>query len=356
MAEHEAAPASIDSHFGQGRSGGGGLAVRTTDPSVDVNLNDWKTSLLPPPVPNPDIYGLDKNEVTIPSSMNAMVGMSNVVSAQTGAPPMTRADHMRAADGGRAHAMRNQLLIAARNIEALTVRIDDTIRLANTKSDERSVDGYVQQLEGIVALGEKERGKIVMVTKEKFADPTVRDGAEHIDRAVDQFKHAIERAKAFAKQNGASYDHAAHNADGELNNVAQLLHELKMTGVSTTHVKTVKESENELQQESLSRSLDGLDHSTRALVLALREPNAANAMAAVLPGLLSNARMLEASMAGSKASNPQRKTGAKILEAMKDAMLDARGLGLDKDPGLLNANVNVSGAIQTLLELPRAKK
>jgi hypothetical protein len=37
-------------------------------------------------------------------------------------------------------------------------------------------------------------------------------------------------------------------------------------------------------------------------------------------------------------------------------MLDARGLGLDKDPGLLNANVNVSGAIQTLLELPRAKK
>jgi hypothetical protein len=356
MAEHEAAPTSIDSHFGQGRSGGGGLAVRTADPSVDLSdLNDWKTSLLPPPVPNPDIYGLDKNEVTIPSSMNAMIGMSNVVSAQTGGPRPTRTEHMQKADAGRAHAMQNQLLIASRNIEALTDRIYNTMTIARTKPDERGVDGYVRELETIIAEGEKERGKIVLVMKEKFADRSVRDGVEHIDRAVDQFKKAIEHAKFFARQGGAKLDEK-HNADGEEGDVKRLEHELGMTGIQTSHVQKVTETVKDLQEESFDESLSGLDHSTKALVLALREPDAKSAIGAVLPGLLSNTRMLEASMVGIKTSKAQRKTSERVLDAMKDAMLDASGLKLEKDAALVNANVNVSAVISKLQALPRGKQ
>jgi hypothetical protein len=407
MSELESSESLFESAVGNVMSGGGGAAAGPPDGMSEW----WKTpaSLVGPPAVDPAIYGIDPSDVGVeepaapmtaapmnaapmngiaamlatpkrrptsntiiddvvadverdhaePANLAEYIGMSNAVSAQAGSgagPNPDRIMHMKKADAGRAHAMQNQLLIASRNIEALTVRIDDTIAAGRTKPDSRGADGYVLQLESIVAEGENERGKIVLVMKEKFPDSSVRNGVEHIDRAVDQFKHAVERAKAFARQNGAKFDHDKHNANDEVADVLRLEHELGMTGIQTNHVGKVTESESDLQKESFSESLDGLDHGTQALVLALREHDAKTAMTAVLPGLLSNVRMLDASMKGIKTTDAQRKKGPKILNAMKDAMRDARGHKLENDSSLVQADVNVRAAITKLDALPRAKK
>ncbi|MGE0396679.1 MAG: hypothetical protein AB7T06_08185 [Kofleriaceae bacterium] len=351
----------------------------------------WKTpaSLVPPPAVDPAIYGIDASDVgldphesahengapsaspglsgseriaqmltrtDIEGGLDEYIGLSSGASAQSRGSEPTRKDHVMAADGHRAHAMQNQLLIAARNLEALVDEIDATITAASTKPDERGVDGYVQQLHAIVARGEAERGKIALVTKEKFADRAVIDGVEHVDRAANQFRHAIERAKAFARRHGGTFDEDKHNANGELNDVHRLEHVLGVTGIETSHVKKVGAKESDLQSDSFDESLAGIDRSTQALVLAMRETDAKTAMASVLPGLLSNVRMLEASMTGIKTTSAHRRQAADIRNAMKQAMLDASGVKLDKDPTLALADVNVRAAISSVDKLPRAKK
>jgi hypothetical protein len=335
----------------------------------------WETpALLPPPPPNPSIYGIDAAEVAIgglhlgsgstvvdevaaqvgereaPSNLNAMIGMSNVVSAQTGGP--SRATLMQQADGDRGLAMNAQMLLAAKAMESVTDKIYVALGAA---PDERGPGGVLQQLEALVTEGLQARTKLSLVSNEKFQSRAMRDGMLHVSRAANKFSLAIEEVKKYARSHQLSLGEKT-TAIGVRRDVVHLETSMQMVGADTTNIGKVKESETKLENESLRESLDGLLRSSQALMMAVHESAPETAASEVLPALLSNQRLLAASLVeGVKPTSAMRKQGAEIVRLVETAYNTASPQ-LKANGAMQSANASVPATIVRLEALAKGRK
>lgn len=385
-------------HGLRGPTIGGGAA----DPPSGMQ-DWWKTppSLVPPPAVDPAIYGIEPSDVGVetashgiagmlaapkrhggpssgphtivddvaadvasehaePASFDALIGTEAAASAGTGTNPELQT-HLMQADGGRAHAMKDQLLIATKNIQAITKKIYDALAAASNV-DERGHAGVVLQLESLIAEADGERGKIVLVTNQKFPDPDVQKGALYVSRASYELTQAMRKAKQYATSHGLALDDKkVAVVDRVQRDVGVLEGQLpKQDATATVGLAPVTETKQQLEQHSLDESLDGLWHSTQALGLAVGGSDATAAKTAmnnVLPGLLSNLAMLEASMVGGVTTTTnQRKTRRYIADGVATAVRDARGLGLDKDSNLARVDAGVPTVLKRFDQLPKGKQ
>lgn len=371
ISEHEAAHAPHADH-------GGGAA----DPPSGMH-EWWKTpaSLIRKPVAvDPAIYGIDASDVggdvsgnaaavaeifaqvardhVGPASLDAYIGIEGAGSAQA-APqaPLSRADHMKAGEGGRAEVMSTQLMMAAKKIEGSIQQIHDTLA---APIGARSADGVVSHLETLVAAATAERERIMLVVREQqraaLKVPMVREGLIHIDRASHQLTDAVLKVKAFASRHNVPLDAKKLGGTGVKDDVERLM-TVMQTEVDSAGVANVKTSDTDLQLVSLKRSLDAVDEGTQALVLSVNEATPDEKIREVLPTLLSSLRLLQASLVKGVHPTPDMlKTGTRIKFAVKKAWLDGQPSGLQGDSSFKMAHEEVLAAMGMLETLDKGKK
>lgn len=292
--------------------------------------------------------------------LDEYIGMAGTGSAQSGAPPATRADHMRASDGHRAEAMAAQLKLAARGIDELRARLDQAMK---APQDERSPDA-VGHLVAVLADVKQEREALALVFREQMQaqlnEPAVRAAFLQASRASSLLDKKVWEAQALARRKGAikaDVDAIAINPERLATDVDGIGSRLELNGADDTKASAVTEKEAELQLESVRRSLHGLDESSQALVMAMREQDRSIAMTNVLPGLMSNARILEASLVdGVRPTKEMTKVAARIAIAMQTAWTDGQPFGLQEHSGLRAAHDRIPTVLDTLARLAKGKK
>lgn len=382
-------------HGLRGPTTGGGAA----DPPSGMQ-DWWKTppSLVPPPAVDPAIYGIEPSDVGVetashgiagmlaapkrhggpssgphtivddvaadvasehaePASFDSLIGAEGAAAAQAGGPALGRADHMRAGEGARAATMSAQLMMAARKIEASIQKIHDVLK---APVGERSADGVLEHLESLVAEAVREREQIAFVTHEQQRSALkvapVQEGILHVDRASHQLADAILHVNDFATRHKLPFDSKKVTAQGLKDGVDRLQGAMK-TEVDSSKVKRVTESENELQLESLLQSLNALDGTTKALVLAVNEPAPDEKIQEVLPSLHSALRMFKASLVdGLHPTTAMLKLGDRIGLAIAKAWTDSKPFGLQTNPTFRQAHDDMLPALATLESLAKGKK
>ncbi len=357
----------------------------------------WKTpaSLVPPPAVDPAIYGIDASDVgldphesahangapsaspglsgseriaqmltrtDIEGGLDEYIGLSSADSAQSsGPPPKTSGDHTKASNGHRANALAAQLQLAAKGIDDLRTKLEQAMQ---APMGERSPDAVAQHLISVLADVKQEREALVLVfqeqTRTKLKEPVVRDAFLQASRSSKLLDGAVGTAQALARRSGATADDVkkievnSKLVNGDVNRLAK---DLGVDVTDDVNAPAVTKKEAALQLEAVRESLAGLDESSQGLVTAMRESDPKTAMPAVLPGLLSNARILEASLVdGLRPDRLMVQTGARIKVAMETAWRDAQPFGLQTDASLREAHDRVPPVLQHLDKLAKGKK
>lgn len=286
----------------------------------------WKTpqSLYQKPVAvDPKIYGLEASDVghQPPTDLNAYIGMSNATVQAGTSSASDRKDRMQASDGHRANAMAAELLVAAKLLDGLRSRLDTAM---NAPLGERSPDAIAGYLASVLGDVKEERTAIALVFEEQFKaklnDRVVRDAFLHVTRASHLLDLKVAEAQRIARSHGATtadVDALQTNSGLVKTSVGNLAQKLDMVGADDSKVKPVAETEAALRFEAVQRSLSGVEESVEALVLAAREADPKSAIGEVLPGLLSNARILDASLIdGVQTTKAMSTKSADIVETM----------------------------------------
>ncbi len=360
----------------------------------------WKTpaSLVPPPAVDPGIYGIEPSDVGVetathgiagmlaapkrhggpssgphtivddvaadvasehaePASFDALIGAEGAASAQAGGPALGRADHMRGGELARAATMSDQLMMAARKIEASIQKIHDVLK---APVGERSADGVLEHLESLVAEAVRERDQIAFVTHEQQRSALkvapVQEGIKHVDRASHQLADAVLHVNDFATRHKLPFDSKKVTAQGLKDGVDRLQGAMK-TQVESANLDPVSTPENTLQLASLQDSLEALMHTTHALSLAVNEATPEEKIKEVLPSLHSALRMLQRSLVdGLRPTKGMLDLGNDIRFAIKKAWTDAQPFGLQSDMTFKQAHDEILPAIVKLESLGKGKK
>lgn len=360
ISEHEAAHAPHADH-------GGGAA----DPPSGMH-EWWKTpaSLIRKPVAvDPAIYGIDASDVggevggnaaavaetfaqvardhVGPTSLDAYIGIEGAGSAQA-APKLGRSDHMRASEHNRLATMSAQMMLAAKKIEGSIQAIDDTLA---TPIGARSPDAMYEHLESLVEAAVAERARISLVFQEqtraalKVPIGDLADALKHLGRASHDLQLAEVKVKNFASRHQLTSNPKKLGAAGVKRDVEGVEAAFK-TEVDISGVKNVKETEGALQRTAVEQSLEGLDESAQALQMAVLGADPQNATQEVMPGLLSNFRMLSASI------DEHTKPSKKMLDRARNvlAVIDMVGHAATRPDGFRAVSDQIAPVLKALVK------